>query len=144
MVSTRTLNTTLMRLSTNDEHADVRDNVVYTTADGPHLALLDSSGVMELRDCWLRAGWVVSHGSFDGTFVDSGGNLEGEDPGFADPASQEFSPAPGSPLIDKACILPNVNDDFTGAGPDIGPYEFGIPLPCYGPRPIVPGSGTRK
>jgi outer membrane protein assembly factor BamB len=52
--------------------------------------------------------------------------------------------APGSPLIDKACILPNVNDDFTGAGPDIGPYEFGKPLPHYGPRPIVPGSGTRK
>jgi len=39
-----------------------------------------------------------------------------------------------SPLIDKACILPNVNDDFTGAGPDIGPYEFGKPLPHCGPR----------
>ncbi len=105
VVSSRAWNTTLMRLSTNDEHADVRDNVVYTTADGPYLALLDSSGVMELRDCWLRADWVVSHGSFDGTFVDSGGNLEGEDPGFNDLASQDYSPAPGSPLIDAGGAL---------------------------------------
>ena len=100
VVSTRSENTTLMRLSTNDEHADVRDNVVYTSATGPHLALLDSSGVLELRDSWLRAGWVVSHGSFSGTFIDNGGNLEGDDPGFADLPSQDFSPAPGSPLID--------------------------------------------
>jgi hypothetical protein len=100
VVSTRTFNTTLMRLSTNDEHADVRDNVIYTTADGPYLALLDSSGVMDLRDSWLRAGWVVSHGNFDGTFVDHGGNLEGEDPGFSDFAARDLSPAPGSPLVD--------------------------------------------
>jgi hypothetical protein len=39
-----------------------------------------------------------------------------------------------SPLIDKGCILPNVNDDFTGKAPDIGPYEYGKPLPHYGPR----------
>jgi len=100
VVSSRSGNTTLMRLSTNDEHADVRDNVVYTTADGPYLALLDSSGVMELRDNWLRAGWVVSHGSFDGTLIDNGGNLEGDDPGFSDPATQDFSPGPDSLLID--------------------------------------------
>jgi hypothetical protein len=43
--------------------------------------------------------------------------------------------AADSPLIDKACVLPNVNDDFTGEAPDIGPYESGRPLPHYGPRP---------
>jgi len=64
------------------------------------LALLDASGVLELRDSWLRAGWVVSHGSFDGTFVDSGGNLEGDDPDFTDLPTQDFSPAAASPLID--------------------------------------------
>ena len=101
VVSTRSENTTLMRLSTNDEHADVRDNVVFTSATGPHLALLDASGVLELRDSWLRAGWVVSHGSFDGTFVDNGGNLEGDDPGFTDRPTQDFSPAAASPLIDS-------------------------------------------
>jgi hypothetical protein len=58
-----------------------------------------------------------------GFLVDQGGMVA---PGVA--------PARESPLIDKACILPNINDDFTGAGPDGGPYEFGKPLPHYGPR----------
>jgi len=40
-----------------------------------------------------------------------------------------------SPLIDAAVLLPNVNDDYTGDGPDIGPYEVGKPVPHYGPRP---------
>jgi hypothetical protein len=44
------------------------------------------------------------------------------------------APAEGSPLIDAGMVLPNVNDDFTGKAPDIGPYEFGRPLPHYGPR----------
>ena len=37
-------------------------------------------------------------------------------------------------LIDAAVLLPNVNDDFTGKAPDIGPYESGKPVPHYGPR----------
>ena len=44
------------------------------------------------------------------------------------------APGQGSPLIDAGMVLPNVNDDFTGKAPDIGPYEFGRPLPHYGPR----------
>ncbi len=39
------------------------------------------------------------------------------------------------PLIDAALALPNVNDDYNGAAPDIGPYEKGSPKPHYGPRP---------
>ncbi len=43
--------------------------------------------------------------------------------------------APGSPAVDAALLLPNLNDDFTGQGPDIGAYELGKPIPHYGPRP---------
>ena len=53
VISTRSGNTTLMRLSTNDEHADVRNNVIYTTAAGWHLALMNTAGVMELEHNWL-------------------------------------------------------------------------------------------
>ena len=31
------------------------------------------------------------------------------------------APVAGSPLIDAAVLLPNVNEDFEGNGPDIGP-----------------------
>ena len=41
----------------------------------------------------------------------------------------------GSPAIDKGEVLPNINDGFHGAAPDIGAFELGAPLPHYGPRP---------
>jgi len=112
VISTRLGNTTLMRLSTNDEHADVRNNVVYTTASGSYLAMLASSGVMDLRTNWLRSGWVVSHSTFDGTLNDHGTNITGTDPGFYDFASQDFSPVPGSACEDAGGPLnPNVLPD---------------------------------
>lgn len=37
--------------------------------------------------------------------------------------------------IDAGVVLPNVNDGFLGAAPDLGAYEFGAELPHYGPRP---------
>ena len=37
--------------------------------------------------------------------------------------------------VDAGCVLPNVNDSFTGKAPDLGAYEIGLPLPIYGPRP---------
>jgi hypothetical protein len=62
---------------------------------------------------------------------------------LADARAQEFTPeandlrlAQNSPLIDKGVIIPTVNDNFTGAAPDIGCYEFGDPVPQYGPRPL--------
>jgi hypothetical protein len=39
-----------------------------------------------------------------------------------------------SAAVDAACILPNVNDDFTGVAPDLGALEIGLPVPQYGPR----------
>lgn len=31
-------------------------------------------------------------------------------------------------------FCPNVNDDFTGAAPDLGALETGRPKPVYGPK----------
>ncbi|HYW95905.1 MAG TPA: hypothetical protein VE870_09985, partial [Bacteroidales bacterium] len=36
--------------------------------------------------------------------------------------------------IDAGCLLPGINDDFTGKAPDLGAYEYGIAPPHYGPR----------
>jgi hypothetical protein len=91
---------------------------------------------MELRDCWLPAGWVVSHGSFDGTFVDNGGNLEGDDPGFAGFPTQDYSPAPGSPLVDAG------GDLHPETVPDHEPlwqyvrHQSAIPRPDDGARDL--------
>jgi hypothetical protein len=51
-----------------------------------------------------------------------------------DPRVDAGAASGNNPLIDAAVLLPNVNDDFTGKAPDIGPYESGKPVPHYGPR----------
>jgi hypothetical protein len=37
--------------------------------------------------------------------------------------------------IDRGVVLPGVNDGYTGRAPDLGAYEYGAPVPHYGPRP---------
>lgn len=36
--------------------------------------------------------------------------------------------------VDAGVRLPNINDQFSGNAPDLGPYEIGADLPLYGPR----------
>lgn len=36
--------------------------------------------------------------------------------------------------VDAGQVIPNINDDFQGAGPDMGAYERGAQAPLYGPR----------
>jgi len=62
-------------------------------------------------------------------------------PDFSDPTrviavdSVDLRLQEGSDAIDAGIELPNVTDGFRGSAPDLGAYEFGAPLPHYGPRP---------
>lgn len=50
-------------------------------------------------------------------------------------APQDLRPSASCALVvDQALLIPNINDNFLGAGPDIGAYEAGQQLPIYGPR----------
>jgi hypothetical protein len=51
----------------------------------------------------------------------------------------DFRLKPDTSAVDAGCILPNVNDDFTGNAPDLGALEVGMPEPIYGPRPLFDG-----
>lgn len=48
--------------------------------------------------------------------------------------------AKDSKAIDAGVVLPNLNDGYTGKAPDLGAYEYGAPLPWYGPREGRAGS----
>ncbi len=50
------------------------------------------------------------------------------------PEDYDFSPAPGSALIDAGKLLPTINDGYQGKAPDIGAFEAGAAPKQYGPR----------
>jgi parallel beta-helix repeat protein len=142
VVSTRTGNTTLFRLSTNEETCDARNNIFYVTANGANLALLDDTGALSISHNWLKPSWRISHGTATGTVNNDGTSIQGTSPGFAGEASQDFrllstSQAINAGTILNADVLPahNVVRQYVKhqageARPvngvlDIGAYEFG-------------------
>ncbi len=105
VVSTRSGNTTLLRLSTSDESADVRNNILYVTATGNRLALMNADGTLDLSHNWTKPGWVASHGALTGVIHDDGTGLTGTEPGFVDQAGQDFGITPGSAAEDAGGAL---------------------------------------
>lgn len=104
VISTRTDRTTLMRLSTQDERCDARNNIVYITQPGDRLALLDDVGMLDFTNNWTKPGWTDGYEDFVGTVLDNG-NLRGESPLFLDEAAQDFRLASDSPAAAQAIPL---------------------------------------
>lgn len=102
IVSTRTGNTTLLRLSSDDETADVRNNIVYVTESGSRLAVLNSSGTANLQNNWLKTGWQKSHSNPQAEVNDLGNNVVGEEPGFRNFSGQDYALEGSSVCINKA------------------------------------------
>ena len=82
----------------------------------------------------VAAGRLEQHGLLVGA-----GNFAS---GLATPAdyTTQLQPADvtlaqSSLAIDRGTPIPNVNDGFTGAAPDLGALELGCAAPSYGPRP---------
>lgn len=142
LYSVRNGNTTLIRLSSNDESADIRNNILFVTAGGNSLGLLDDTGNAVLRNNLIKFGWVNSHGGIiSGTIDNDGSNIEGGTPGFVDTASFDFHLLENSSAINKGTnlltdVLPDqdvileykTHQDSIGRAKngvlDIGAYEF--------------------
>jgi hypothetical protein len=105
VVSTRTDRTTLMRLSTNDELSDVRNNLVYATAGGRSVSLLDVNGRLDWHRNWIQPGWRVSFSQFEGLLYDRGDPVEADAPGFVDAEAQDFHLTPDSTALGKGVAL---------------------------------------
>ena len=142
IVSTRTGNTTLFRLSTNEESCDARNNIFYNTANGTGLALLDDTGILSVSHNWIKPNWRVSHGAASGTVNNDGTFVQGSSPSFADEAAQNFRLLSNSAAVNNgtslnSAVLPlndvirqYVKHQQSEARPvngqiDIGAYEFG-------------------
>lgn len=110
VISTRNSNTTLARLSTQDETMDAFNNVIYNTNSGNSLAMTNDAGTLNLHHNWIKTDWVHSHNGFPtGTVNDQGNNLSGTDPLFTDFGNQDFSLQNTSPLIDGGSAIPSIH-----------------------------------
>jgi hypothetical protein len=105
VVSRRWDGATLARLSTNDEHCDARNNILYTVAGGGAFALLDETGVLDLSHNWIKPGWVDTFGTLAGEIHDDGTQIETDEPGFADEAGDDFTLRLESAGVDAATSL---------------------------------------
>ena len=153
-ISTRTDRTTIMRLSTNGETADARNNVFYVSSAGSNLALLDDAGVLNVSHNFAKAGWQTSAGggtlNDDRTWISAG-------PGFVDEGGQDFRPSDSSPLKDaggslNSAVLPthNLNSQYgkhqqsvtrpSDGRLDVGAFESGTGTsgPPTPPAPAPP------
>ncbi len=106
VVSSRTDRTTLVRLSSNAQSAQVTGNIVFVTAAGTTLALTDEAGTLRHGGNWYKPGYVSSFGTVTGSVTDTGGNVTGSDPGFVSLAQQDFHLLPSAPVRGLAVAPP--------------------------------------
>jgi hypothetical protein len=106
IVSYRTDRNTLLRLSSNDEHADVRNNIIYSTLPGDTQSLLDDTGILDISHNWLKPGWIDTfNGTLSGVINDDGTSVLGTAPGFIDESAQKFRLVSGAQVADAGTVL---------------------------------------
>ncbi len=105
IVSTRTDRTTLFRLSTNEEVCDFRNNIVFVTAAGSTVSLVDSSGVLNMSHNWFKPGYVNTFGTLTGAVNNDGTSVLGSSVGFTNEAGQDYNLAAGSGCINAGTSL---------------------------------------
>lgn len=105
LYSVRAGTTTLIRLSSNDESTDIRNNILYVTASGSNFAILDDTGIAQLKNNLIKPGWVNSHsGSISGS-IEEENTFDGSNPGFVDADTYDFHLQKNSPAINKGTSL---------------------------------------
>jgi hypothetical protein len=137
VVSLQSGKTALFRLSTNDVTARVFNNILFVTAAGDLLSILDESGIVNLSHNLLKPDWRGSHGELTGV-IRADDNIETDDPSFMDLSQLDVTLRPRSVAVDRAAGTPPsrhpVNVEFVSPrgprdrprhGPlDLGAFEY--------------------
>lgn len=102
----------LLRLDTNDEIADVRNNIFYNVAASPDAPLSEFAfmivyGKANLGVNWVNDGWLTNRTgvNFEGDLTGTENLVTGSDPGFVSYATSDFTPKAESPVVDRALAL---------------------------------------
>ena len=132
-------NTILVDASTNDEHVDLRNNVIWSSGT-TNFHLLGLAGQAVVGPNWISSGYIPALDGSTATVTVGTGVIRGSDP-MLDPIT--LHPLTGSPVIDKAVALADpaaakypCSDEYLplssgvarntqGAAPDFGAFEAG-------------------
>ena len=115
LYSIRAGTTVVMRLSTNEEQCDARNNIFHNTAVGTNMAMLAEAGTLILTNNWAKSGWRNSHegGGFTGSVTGGSTMITGTAPGFVDAGNQDFRLELASAGIDAGTTLhPDVLQNY--------------------------------
>lgn len=116
LYSIRTGTTVVVRLSTNEESCDARNNIFFNTAAGTSLAMLEVSGALTLTNNWAKTGWRNSHegSGFLGSVSGGATMVAGTSPGFVDAVNLDFKLTAASAAVNAGSalhpdVLPSLN-----------------------------------
>src|SRR5687767_6790306 len=148
LYSVRAGTSVVVRLSTNDEQCDARNNIFFNTAAGTSMAMLAEAGTLTLANNWAKTGWRNSHegAGFGGSVSGGATMITGSSPGFTDAAAQDFRLLAGSAAVNAGTVL---HSDVLASNQlirqylrhqsgenrpadailDIGAFEFSTPAP---------------
>ncbi|MFC1672073.1 polysaccharide-degrading enzyme [Planctomycetota bacterium] len=91
VISRRKDNTTLFRLSTNEEKVDCRNNIVHVAASGNRLALTAGRGVVDLSRNWMKPKWRTTfEKTFEGKLNDDKTGIAGDSPRFVNERDGDY------------------------------------------------------
>lgn len=106
----------------------------YGMEDAPFRGSLNGAGFDSEES--LRANTTEKHGVKIG-LKDFAEAIKIPNSIFPEVLPADLSLSTQSKAIDAGEPIPNINDDFTGKAPDLGAYEYGQPIPHYGPRGLL-------
>lgn len=104
VISKRRDNTLLFRLSSNGEHVDCRNNIIYSMAKERALDVASATGSVDLGNNWFKTGLIRQKNNIRET----GKLLMGEFPGFVDEAKQDYRLTSDSPCLKAAAPLDKI------------------------------------
>ncbi len=105
VISYRTDETRVLGLSTNDEAADVRNNIFFSATNGNNVALLSQKGMITMDNNILPIGWRAFSETSDSGTVEHFNTIENDKPGFLNISSSDFRLQETSPAIDMGVSL---------------------------------------
>src|SRR5262249_41189592 len=111
-----------------------RNNIFAGTAyafeswDVPNPVDFDYDDLYTTRAATRLAWGGIRYDSLTGFSSGTGQETHGVSvlPGFVDPMARDFYLRSDSGLLDRATLLPGVNDGYLNGGPDIGALEYGM------------------